>query len=187
MDDRDLPAGPNHEDERGEGGSLTRRLMDIGADVMNRALVTGVSAVFMTEEGIRNVVSDMRLPKDVARGLIHQADATKNEMFRIIGREVRTFLEQSNMSAAIARALADTTVEIRTTVRFRPNDEGGVTPEVSSVYGVSEGAGTLGEDGGPAGERAQDDPVEAGHGGVGAEATAPDGPADPDEPETEPD
>ena len=51
--------------------------MDMGADVVNKALVTGVGAVFMTEEGIRSAVSDMRLPKDVARGLVQQAEVTK--------------------------------------------------------------------------------------------------------------
>jgi len=139
MTDWDGPQGPDdEEDDRADGGSFTRRLMEMGGDVVSRAVLTGVSAVFMTEEGIRNAVSDMKLPKDVARGIVQQADATKNEMFRIIGREVRTFLEQSNMSAAVARALADTTVEIHTTVRFRPNETGGVTPEVQSSYGVEE-------------------------------------------------
>ena len=135
MSEHEHPPGDDGDDERGEG-SFTRRLMELGGDVVSRALVTGVSAVFMTEEGIRNAVSDLRLPKDVARGLVQQADATKKDMFRIIGREVRDFLDQANMSAAIARALADTTVEIKTTIRFRPNDDGTVTPEVRASYGV---------------------------------------------------
>lgn len=131
MSDDALP--PHVEDDPGEQReSLTRRLLDVGADVVNKALVTGVGAVFMTEEGIRNAVSDMRLPKDVARSVVAQAEVTKKEMFRIVGREVRTFLEQSNISQAIAGALADTTVEITTTIRFKPNADGGVTPEVTS-------------------------------------------------------
>ena len=35
-------------------------------DSIRKALLTGVSAVLMTEEGIRNVLGDMRLPKDAA-------------------------------------------------------------------------------------------------------------------------
>ena len=140
MTDWDGPEEPpeGDEDPRTDGSSFTRRLMELGGDVVSRALVTGVSAVFMTEEGIRSAMTDLRLPKEVARGLVQQADATKREMFRIIGREVRTFLEQSNMSAAVARALADTTVEVHTTIRFRPNQAGGVTPEVRASYGVME-------------------------------------------------
>ncbi len=132
MSDPQHPPFLGDDDDDEPRDSLTRRLMDMGADVVNKALVTGVGAVFMTEEGIRSAVSDMRLPKDVARSLVQQAEVTKKEMFRIVGREVRTFLEQSNLSAAIANALADATVEITTTIRFRPNDEGGVTPEVVS-------------------------------------------------------
>ena len=128
----DDPIPPSFDEDFEPRESLTRRIMDMGADVVGKALVTGVGAVFMTEEGIRNAVSDMRLPKDVARNVVQQAETTKREMFRIIGREVRTFLEQSNISAAIAGALADTTVEITTTVRFRPNEDGGVTPEVET-------------------------------------------------------
>lgn len=131
MSDDQLP--PYEADDPSEPReSLTRRLLDVGADVVNKALVTGVGAVFMTEEGIRNAVSDMRLPKDVAKSVVAQAEVTKKEMFRIVGREVRTFLEQSNISQAIAGALADTTVEITTTIRFKPNGDGGVTPEFTS-------------------------------------------------------
>ena len=131
MSDDQLP--PYLDDDSSEPReSLTRRLMDMGADVVNKALVTGVGAVFMTEEGIRNAVSDMRLPKDVAKSVVAQAEVTKKEMFRIVGREVRTFLEHSNISQAIAGALAETTVEITTTIRFKPNADGGVTPEVTS-------------------------------------------------------
>ena len=134
--DHDL-GGDRFDDRREDPSSLTRRLMGMGADVMNRALVAGVSAVFMTEEGVRNMVSDLRLPKEVAKGLVSQADATKREIFRIIGREVRTFLEQANVAGSLGRALKDTTVEIRTTIRFRPNEEGGVTPEVRSEVSPS--------------------------------------------------
>lgn len=118
------------EDDRNES-SFTRRLVGRIPDVMGRALVAGTGALFLTEEGIRNVVSEMKLPGDAVRVLLHQADTTKKELFRLVGQEIRSFMEQSNVSQELLKVLGNVTVDIHTTIRFVPDGEGGVAPAMS--------------------------------------------------------
>ncbi|HYV65485.1 MAG TPA: hypothetical protein VE964_04530, partial [Myxococcales bacterium] len=62
-------------------------------EIVRRAVLTGVGALFMTEEGIRNLVGEMKLPKDALAFLVAQADRTRSEVTRIVTQEVRRFLE----------------------------------------------------------------------------------------------
>jgi hypothetical protein len=88
--------------------------------------------VFTTEEGIRKIASDLKLPKDVANYLIQSAASTKDEMFRVVGKELRGFLETVNISGELQKLLTSLSFEIKTEIRFIPNDEAvtGVKPDI---------------------------------------------------------
>ena len=130
------------EDER-EGGrtegavpeeeARTRgRLEQLIPDIVRRTFYAGLGAVFTTEEGIRKIASEFHLPKDVANYLIQQAASSKDELFRIFARELHQFFEQVNLSGELQKLLTSLSFEIKTEVRFIPNDEaiGGVKPDV---------------------------------------------------------
>ncbi len=156
------------EDDRNES-SFTRRLVGRIPDVMGRALVAGTGALFLTEEGIRNLVSDLKLPGEAVRVLQQQAETTKKELFRLVGREIRSFMEQSNISQELLKVLGAVTVDVHTTIRFVPNEEGGVTPEFAHEVSTS----------GP--EPEAERPIEGGsaEGDGGSEAAAGEGGGDP--------
>ena len=65
---------------------------------MRRTFYAGLGAVFTTEEGIRKLASDFHLPKDITNYLIQQAATSKDELFRVVGKELRGFLETVNVS-----------------------------------------------------------------------------------------
>lgn len=121
------------DDERHDPG-FTRRWVGRLPDVMSRALVAGTGALFLTEEGIRNLVSEMKLPGDAVRQLLQQADSTKKDLFRFVGQEIRSFLEQSNLSQELVKVLAGITVNIQTTISFEPNAAGGLTPKMDNQF-----------------------------------------------------
>ncbi len=125
-----------NEDDRNErsDGSFTRRLVGRIPDVMNRALVAGTGALFLTEEGIRSLVSELKLPGEVVKLMLQQAESTKKELFRLVGQEIRSFLEQSNLSQELVKVLSSVTLDIHTTIRFVPDPSGaGIKPSVQSV------------------------------------------------------
>ena len=92
-------------------------------DIVRRAVLTGVGALFMTEEGIRNLVGEMKLPKDALGFLVAQADKTRSEVTRIVTQEVRRFLESETLSREIWKLLTSVTLEVNATVQLKPSGE----------------------------------------------------------------
>ena len=101
-------------------------------DIVRRTFSAGLGAVFTTEEGIRKIASDLKLPKDVANYLIQQAASSKDELLRVVGKEMRGFLESVNISGELQKLLTSLSFEIKTEIRFIPNDEaiGGIKPDM---------------------------------------------------------
>ena len=110
--------------------SVRQRLEGLVPDLVKRTFYAGLGAVFTTEEGIRKLATEFSLPKDVASYLINSAQSTKDELFRIVAKEMREFLENMNLGNEIAKILTTLSFEIKTEIRFIPNDEavGGALP-----------------------------------------------------------
>lgn len=111
---------------------LRQRLESLVPEVVRRTFFAGLGAVFTTEEGIRKLAQDVSLPKDAANFLVQQAQATKNELFRIVAGEVRGFLESLNLNEELQRLLTSLSFEIKTEIRFIPNDQKLVKPNVKN-------------------------------------------------------
>jgi len=121
-DDRELPP-PEQE-------GIRERLKEYVPDIVKRTVLGGLGAVFATEEGIRKFVQEAHLPKEVAAYLLDQAQATKKELYRIIGGEIREWLERVDLERVMLRILTSVTFEINTQVRLIPNEAGLVKPEI---------------------------------------------------------
>ncbi|MDB4989288.1 MAG: hypothetical protein JWN04_4466 [Myxococcaceae bacterium] len=82
---------------------------------------------------VGKALQEARLPREIAGAVLGQIDETKNDVVRIIAREVRDFLEATDLAGEIKAALTSLSFEVRTEVRFIPNDKGtGVRPDVKS-------------------------------------------------------
>jgi hypothetical protein len=88
------------------------------SDWVKKTFMTGVGAVFMTEEGIRNALSDMKMPKTVIAAAVAQAEKTKKEISGMIAKEVRSFLDRIKIEDIIQKSLAGQAIEIRATIKF---------------------------------------------------------------------
>jgi hypothetical protein len=103
-------------------------------ELVKKAVAAGMGAVFTTEESLRRLTKEMPMPKEVAGYLVNTASSTKDELFRIMAREMREFLASVNLSEEIAKMLTTLSFEIKTEIRFIPNDEKytGVEPDVKA-------------------------------------------------------
>jgi hypothetical protein len=95
--------------------------------ILRRTLETAAA----TEDAIRGVVGDIKMPKEVATYIIEVADTTKKEVVRVAAREFREFLESANLTEELAKILTTLSFEIRTEIRFIPNDQA-LRPTVKS-------------------------------------------------------
>lgn len=122
-DDPLVPPPPETGEDAARGGL---------ADGVKKALLAGVGALFMTEEGARRLARDWKLPKDVASFLGQQATTAKDEILRVLGDEIRRFLESESLRKEFLRSLSEHSIEIRAEIRLKPAGEGPPRPEVTA-------------------------------------------------------
>jgi len=104
-------------------------------EIVRRAVLTGVGALFMTEEGIRNLVGEMKLPKDALAFLIAQADKTRSDVTRIVTHEVRRFLESETLRREIWKLLTSVTLEVNASVQLKPSGEPHIRAKIKHKHG----------------------------------------------------
>src|SRR5438309_6598958 len=108
-------------------------------EIVRRAVLTGVGALFMTEEGIRNLVGEMKLPKDALAFLIAQADKTRSDVTRIVTHEVRRFLESETLRREIWKLLTSVTLEVNASVQLKPSGEPHIRAKIKHKHGKEHG------------------------------------------------
>jgi len=106
------------------------------ADLMKKALISGVGALFMTEEGIRNLVGELKLPKELIGSVLAQADRTKHEVLRVMTEELRSFLSSPQLREEFLDLLTDATLEVKAEFRLRRSPTG-LSPEVREEPKIS--------------------------------------------------
>jgi hypothetical protein len=123
--------------ERDEGERDRRRLEGVLPEVVKRLVDAGYEKLSEGPENVRQFVSELRLPKDALQLLLSQVDETKNGIYRAVAKEVRDFLDHTNFSEELANVLTKLSFEIKTEVRFIPNDRGTrAVPDVRSKVSV---------------------------------------------------
>src|SRR4051812_38857937 len=103
-------------------------------EIVRRAVLTGVGALFMTEEGIRNLVGDMKMPKDALAFLMAQAERTRGEVARVVTQEVRRFLESETLRREIWKVLTGVTLEVNATIQLKPSGEPGFKAKIKHKH-----------------------------------------------------
>ena len=117
-------------DDLGDDEAAGRGLGGFVPDAVKRALLTGVGALFMTEEGIRNFVGEVKLPKDAVNFLLSQAEKTRGEVTRVITQEVRRFLESETLRRELLKIMSSMTLEVKASIKLKPSGEPEVTGKV---------------------------------------------------------
>jgi len=120
-----------------EEGARRKRLEHLIRETIRRGLekglVAGMGTISKTDTALREIVSDVKLPREVVGILFSQIDETKNALVRGVAREVRDFLEATDMAAELRKVLTSLSFEVKTEIRFIPNDSGtGIKPDVKA-------------------------------------------------------
>lgn len=122
---------PDADEREREQGRLERLIPEL----IKRVLEAGYGK--LSEGNVRQVLSELKLPKEALAMLLSQFDDTKNGLYRAVAREVRDFLEHTNFAEELAKVLTTLSFEIKTEVRFIPNDARlRATPDVRTKVSV---------------------------------------------------
>ena len=131
------PSPPPSSPDRGYGEPDRRRLERILPELIKRVFEAGYEKLADTPENVRQLARDMKLPKEALTLLLGQLDESKNGLYRVVAKEIRDFLDHTNLADELAKALTTLSFEIKTEVRFIPNDSRlGATPDIRSKVRV---------------------------------------------------
>jgi hypothetical protein len=130
MSDSDRPPGEGGESGHGEPPPSPRskerrrrRLEGVIPEIVKRAVELGVEKARESPETVKQFVGDLKLPKEIAHYVFAQIDETKNGLFRVVAKEIRDFLEQTNFAGEMQKLLTTVQFEVNTTIRFTPNEQ----------------------------------------------------------------
>ena len=93
-------------------------------DLLKKVLTTGVTAAFMTEEGVRAVLKDLPLPKDMVGSLVDNAKNTKTEFVASVKNELKNYLDKIDISKEFDKVAEKYDFEIKATISLKKKKNG---------------------------------------------------------------
>lgn len=133
-------------DDRGDGERkrlFERAIPELLKRAVEKAVETGVGKLSEGPENLRQLVSEMKLPKEVLHYLYTQIDDTKGGLYRVVAKEIRDFLDRTQFADEITKVLTKLSFEIKTEIRFVPNDAASQKPRPGEEDAKSEGQSNL--------------------------------------------
>lgn len=91
--------------------------------LLKKVLTTGVTAAFMTEEGVRAILKDVPLPKDIVGSLVENAKNTKTEFVAGVKNELKTYLDKIDLGEEIDKILEKYDFEIKATISLKKKNK----------------------------------------------------------------
>jgi hypothetical protein len=113
------------EGEADDSGGIPTERTDRGSDRVTER-VTGAGTDKASDRGLTDFVR-----RAVSAG-VGAASRSKDDIMRAAASEMRTWLERLDVNNEILKALSKMVIEVKTEIRFRPTEDGKITPETSN-------------------------------------------------------
>jgi hypothetical protein len=98
-------------------------LRDKAAEVVRKILTVGVGAAFLTEESLRALVSEVKLPKELLGGVLDSAGRTRKEFFQRLSTDIIDRVkDRIDPGALVQEILSNNDIELNIKVSFKPKD-----------------------------------------------------------------
>ncbi len=95
-------------------------LQSKASDLVKKVLTVGVGAIFLTEESLRGLVSEIKLPKELMGGILESAGKTKNEFLSKLSTEIiDRATEKLDPAALVEEFLSRNDVELNIRMSFK--------------------------------------------------------------------
>lgn len=88
-------------------------------DVIKKVVSVGVGAAFMTEESVKNILSDLPLPKDIISGLIQNAKGVKEDFVKGVQAELKEHLSKVNVTKLVDEVVEKYDFDVHATISFK--------------------------------------------------------------------
>jgi hypothetical protein len=96
-------------------------LQSKAAEVMKKVLTVGVGAIFLTEESLRGLVGDLKVPKELLGGILESASKTKNEFLQNLSKDVMSRVsDKIDPRALLDEFFARNEIDVHMKISFKP-------------------------------------------------------------------
>ncbi|MBI2712417.1 MAG: hypothetical protein HYX41_06125 [Bdellovibrio sp.] len=91
------------------------------AEVAKKVLTVGVGALFLTEESLRGLISEFKLPKELISAVLDSANKTKGEFFKTLSHEMmETIAGKVDAKALLQSVLENNEFEFHVKMSLKP-------------------------------------------------------------------
>jgi hypothetical protein len=104
------------------------------AELMKKVLTIGVGAIFLTEESLRGLTGDFKVPKELLGGILDSAQKTKKDFLQSLSQDVMSRIsDKVDPRALLEEFFQRNEIELSMKIRFKPlvksDTSGDSTPE----------------------------------------------------------
>ena len=93
-------------------------------DLVKKILTVGVGAVFLTEEALKTVTAELKLPKEFLAGLLESANKTRKEFLQNLSTDViNKITEQVDVKALVEDVMNRYTVDFKINLSFKKKED----------------------------------------------------------------
>jgi hypothetical protein len=90
------------------------------AEMMKKILTVGVGAFFLTEESLRGLITDFKLPKELLSGILDSANKTKNDFLKNMSKEIMAqIMERVDAKQLLQELLEKNEMDLSVKVTFK--------------------------------------------------------------------
>ena len=93
-------------------------------DFVKRILSVGVGTLFLTEESLRGLVGEFKLPKELMSGILESANRTRKEFLQNLSTEmIAKISEKVEPQALVEEILRRHDIELTMKISFHPRGQ----------------------------------------------------------------
>lgn len=89
------------------------------SDVIKRVVSIGIGAAFMTEDTVKNIISDLPLPKQIITGLLQNAKNAKEEFLGNVREELKGQFSKIDPTKMVEEILENYDIEVNAKLNFK--------------------------------------------------------------------
>ena len=93
---------------------------------MKRAMTLGLGTLFLTEESLRGMVSEFKLPKELLSTILESANRTKRAVLQYLSQDVlKRVMDKFDPAAFVQELLARNEIELTMKISVKPKPDKG--------------------------------------------------------------
>lgn len=98
-------------------------LQSKATDFVKKVLTVGMGTLFLTEESLKGLVSEFKLPKELLGGILESANKTRREFLGNLSQElIQRVSEKVDARELVKEVLDKNEIEISMKISFKPKN-----------------------------------------------------------------